>query len=203
MKKNRFIPYGYTMRNGKMVIEKTEAEVIRRIFSAYIEGASLKEIADSLTAQQVPYTEKKTEWFKGRISRILENKRYCGDAEYDKIIDDEIFTEALDAKSARQVAVTSDLDCEINAVKNRVKCLKCGSIMTRKVDKRCRIKSEWSCTNPDCHSRQRIDDATLLDRVMLLIVIDFLTKKSTCFSVTTVIKNLIITIQRPVSIIPE
>ena len=143
MKKNRFIPYGYTMRNGKMVIEKTEAEVIRRIFSAYIEGASLKEIADSLTAQQVPYTEKKTEWFKGRISRILENKRYCGDAEYDKIIDDEIFTEALDAKSARQVAVTSDLDCEINAVKNRVRCLKCGSIMTRKVDKRCRIKSEW------------------------------------------------------------
>ena len=169
MKKNRFIPYGYTMRNGKMVIEKTEAEVIRRIFSAYIEGASLKEIADSLTAQQVPYTEKKTEWFKGRISRILENKRYCGDAEYDKIIDDEIFTEALDAKSARQVAVTSDLDCEINAVKNRVKCLKCGSFMTRKVDKRCRIKSEWSCTNPDCHSRQRIDDATLLERVMLLI----------------------------------
>lgn len=75
MKKNRFIPYGYTMRNGKMVIEKTEAEVIRRIFSAYIEGASLREIADFLTAQQVPYTEKKTEWFKGRISRILENKR--------------------------------------------------------------------------------------------------------------------------------
>ena len=118
---------------ANMKEKKTEAEVIRRIFSVYIEGASLKEIADSLTAQQVPYTEKKTEWFKGRISRILENKRYCGDSEYDKIIDDEIFTEALDAKSARQVAVTSDLDCEINAVKNRVRCLKCGSIMTRNI----------------------------------------------------------------------
>lgn len=169
MKKNRFIPYGYTMRNGKMVVEKKEAEVIRRIFSAYIDGASLKEIADELTAQQVPYTEKKTEWFKGRISRILENKKYCGNAEFDKIIDDEIFTEAIEAKSARQVAISGDLDGEINAVKNKVRCLVCGSIMTRKVEKRCRIKTIWSCTNPNCGYRVRIDDATLLERVMLLI----------------------------------
>ena len=169
MKKNRFIPYGYTMRNGKMVIEKTEAEVIRRIFSAYIDGASLKEIADELTAQQVPYTEKKTEWFKGRISRILENRKYCGNAEFDKIIDDETFMEAFDAKSARQVAIPGDLDVEIYAVKNRVRCIRCGSIMTRKVEKRCRIKAVWSCTNPNCGCRQRIDDATLLDRVMILI----------------------------------
>ena len=169
MKKSRFIPYGYTMRNGKMVVEKNEAEVIRRIFSAYIDGASLKEIADELTAQQVPYTEKKTEWFKGRISRILENKKYCGNAEFDKIIDDEIFTEAIEAKSARQVAISGDLDGEINAVKNRVRCLVCGSIMTRKVEKRCRIKTIWSCTNPNCGHRVRIDDATLLERVMLLI----------------------------------
>lgn len=161
MKKNRFIPYGYTMRNGKMVIEKTEAEVIRRIFSAYIDGASLKEIAVELTAQQVPYTEKKTEWFKGRISRILENRKYCGNAEFDKIIDDETFMEAFDAKSARQVAIPGDLDVEIYAVKNRVRCIRCGSIMTRKVEKRCRIKAVWSCTNPNCGCRQRIDDATL------------------------------------------
>lgn len=169
MKKNRFIPYGYTMRNGKMVIEKTEAEVIRRIFSAYIDGASLKEIAVELTAQQVPYTEKKTEWFKGRISRILENRKYCGNAEFDKIIDDETFMEAFDAKSARQVAIPGDLDVEIYAVKNRVRCIRCGSIMTRKVEKRCRIKAVWSCTNPNCGCRQRIDDATLLERVMILI----------------------------------
>ena len=81
MKKNRFIPYGYTMRNGKMVIEKTEAEVIRRIFSAYIEGASLREIADFLTAQQVPYTEKRrngsraesAEFLKTSVTAVMPN----------------------------------------------------------------------------------------------------------------------------------
>ena len=169
MKQNRFIPYGYTMRNGKLVIEKTEAEVIRRIFSAYIEGASLKEIADSLTSEKVPYTEKKTDWFKARICRILENQKYCGDSEYDKIIDDEVFEEALRTKSARLTAVPGDLDYEINAIRNRVRCLECGSLMTRKVDKRCAVKAEWSCTNPDCGCKQRIDDATILEKVMMLI----------------------------------
>ena len=70
-------------------------------------------------------------------SRILENRKYCGNAEFDKIIDDETFTEAIDAKSARQVAIPGDLDVEIYAVKNHVRCIRCGSIMTRKVEKRC------------------------------------------------------------------
>ena len=42
MKKIRYIPYGYTMRNGRTVIAQDEAMVIREIFSAYINGASLQ-----------------------------------------------------------------------------------------------------------------------------------------------------------------
>ena len=36
MKKIRYIPYGYTMRNGRTVISTEEAEVIRDIFKAYV-----------------------------------------------------------------------------------------------------------------------------------------------------------------------
>ena len=43
MKKTRFIPYGYTMRNGRTVIEHGEADIIRYIFDEYIKGASLKD----------------------------------------------------------------------------------------------------------------------------------------------------------------
>lgn len=50
MKKIRYIPYGYTMRNGRTVISTEEAEVIRDIFKAYLNGASLKAIAEELTA---------------------------------------------------------------------------------------------------------------------------------------------------------
>ena len=58
MKKTRFIPYGYTMRNGRTVIEHGEADIIRYIFDEYIKGASLKDLAEELTARKVPYTEK-------------------------------------------------------------------------------------------------------------------------------------------------
>ena len=54
MKKTRFIPYGYTMRNGRTVIEHGEADIIRYIFDEYIKGASLKDLAEELTARKVP-----------------------------------------------------------------------------------------------------------------------------------------------------
>lgn len=47
MKKTRYIPYGYTMRNGRTVISGEEAEVIREIFNSYLNGASLKAIMTS------------------------------------------------------------------------------------------------------------------------------------------------------------
>lgn len=49
MKKTRFIPYGYTVRDGRTIIDRREAEVIRAIFKEYITGASLKDIAGDLT----------------------------------------------------------------------------------------------------------------------------------------------------------
>ena len=75
MKKTRFIPYGYTIREGRTVIEHTEAEIIREIFDEYIKGASLKEIAESLTQRKIPYTEKTDTWDKARIARIIDNAK--------------------------------------------------------------------------------------------------------------------------------
>ena len=48
MKKIRYLPFGYTIRNGQTVIDQQEAETVRGIFTAYIHGASLKEIAEDL-----------------------------------------------------------------------------------------------------------------------------------------------------------
>ena len=52
MKKIRSLPYGYLIRNGKRVIDENEASVVRRIFREYQEGASMSEIATSLTRAQ-------------------------------------------------------------------------------------------------------------------------------------------------------
>ena len=102
MKKIRYLPFGYTIRNGHTVVEQQEADIVRNIFKAYIQGASLKEIAEDLTAKQIPYTERTCVWDKARISRILENAKYTGDEEFETIIDENIYEEAAAVKSARR-----------------------------------------------------------------------------------------------------
>lgn len=49
---NRFL--GYTKdENGKLMIDDKEGEVVKRIFKEYLEGKSLKKIADGLTADNI------------------------------------------------------------------------------------------------------------------------------------------------------
>lgn len=169
MKKNRFIPYGYTMRNGRTVIDHGEAEVIRKIFEHYIEGASLKEIAEELTEQQIPYTEKTAVWDKARISRIIDNAKYIGDGEYDPIIDENTFETAVNAKAARQRR-QSQQECEgIRVLRNRVKCGKCGSQMVRRVNSKLQIKESWACNNENCGFRVRISDTEFLLKITILM----------------------------------
>mgnify|MGYP000883309968 FL=1 len=69
MKKIRYLPFGYAVRNGHTVIDQQEAETVRGIFTAYIQGASLKEIAEDLTAKNIPYTERTCVWDKARKVR--------------------------------------------------------------------------------------------------------------------------------------
>ena len=45
MLKNRSIPFGYCMVNGKYALNAPEAEAVRKIFADYIGGKSLKTIA--------------------------------------------------------------------------------------------------------------------------------------------------------------
>ena len=169
MKKNRYIPFGYTMRNGKLVIEQNEANVIRNIYEDYVNGSTLKEIAERLTRAGVPYSEKMTDWGKARVARIIENTKYLGDSEYDKIVDDDLFNEAVSAKKARQISLPGNLNPEIAAVKSRVRCLKCGYPMSRRSNKRNKTKVIWICSNPECGQKVGIGDADLLEGIMRLM----------------------------------
>lgn len=133
MKKTRFIPYGYTMRNGRTVIEHGEADIIRYIFDEYIKGASLKDLAEELTARKVPYTEKTEVWDKARIARIIDNAKYTGSEIYDPIIDEDTFEEAAAAKAARLRNQTVS-ECEgITLMRDRIRCGQCGAPMVRHI----------------------------------------------------------------------
>jgi len=169
MKKTRFIPYGYTIRDGRTVIEHNEADIIRYIFDEYIKGASLKDLAEDLTQRKIPYTEKSDVWDKARIARIIDNAKYLGDDEYDPIIDEDTYEGAVSAKTARQ-RNTVEKECEgIALLRSRVKCEKCGSPMVRRICSKRHIKESWTCTNDECGWRIRISDGDLLLKITLLM----------------------------------
>ena len=157
MKKIRYIPYGYTMRNGRTVIAQDEAAIIREIFSAYINGASLQSIAELLTERKIPYSERTDVWDKARIARIIGNAKYIGDGEYDPIIEEEQYEEAAAVKTARQRNTFE------------VRCAECGASMRRRVSSKHRIRESWECANPDCGQRIRISDTHLLEKVTILM----------------------------------
>lgn len=169
MKKTRFIPYGYTIREGRTVIEHTEAEIIREIFDEYIKGASLKDIAENLTQRRIPYTEKTDVWDKARIARIIDNAKYIGDEEYDPIIDEDTYEGAVSMKAARQ-RNTVQKECEgIALLRNRVKCEDCGSPMVRRICSKRHVKESWTCQNAECGKRIRISDGDLLQKITILM----------------------------------
>ena len=169
MKKTRFIPYGYTIREGRTVIEHTEAEIIREIFDEYIKGASLKDIAENLTQRRIPYTEKTDVWDKARIARIIDNAKYIGDEEYDPIIDEDTYEGAVSMKAARQ-RNTVQKECEgIALLRSRVKCEDCGSPMVRRICSKRHVKESWTCQNAECGKRLRISDGDLLQKITILM----------------------------------
>ncbi len=98
MKKNRNIPFGYCMINGKYAVNTAEASAVKQIFTEYSDGKSLNEIAAKMT---VPYHSDKPVWNKNMVKRVLENRRYIGECGYPQIIESQIFNDVQNIKSEK------------------------------------------------------------------------------------------------------
>lgn len=65
---------------GHLVINQEQAEIVKRIFREYLEGASCQQIARGLERDGVLTARGNTRWHDSAIRRILENEKYMGDA---------------------------------------------------------------------------------------------------------------------------
>ena len=85
--KNGKVPIKYSTllgyrkgENGLPEIIPDEAEIVKEIFRSYLDGMSLKQIADSLNARGVKTKHKNTAWTSETVKGILKNEKYSGDA---------------------------------------------------------------------------------------------------------------------------
>jgi uncharacterized protein YlxP (DUF503 family) len=62
------------------VVVPEEAEIVKRIFREYLEGASLQQIANGLEADGKVTGAGKTTWPPNSLRNILQNEKYIGDA---------------------------------------------------------------------------------------------------------------------------
>ena len=72
--------YGFDLIDGNLVINETEAVVVRRIFSMYLQGYGKQAIANKLNEESVPRRHGTKLWYAFGIDYMLNNERYMGDA---------------------------------------------------------------------------------------------------------------------------
>ena len=66
--------------NGLPEIITEEAEIVKDIFRSYLDGMSLRQIADSLNSRGIKTKHKQTVWQTEVVKSILVNEKYTGDA---------------------------------------------------------------------------------------------------------------------------
>lgn len=64
------IPYGYTVLDGKLVVDPKEIKIVRKIMALHQKGVSFNTIAKTLTAQKVP-SKTGRRWNDKTVARII------------------------------------------------------------------------------------------------------------------------------------
>lgn len=81
------------IRDRKIEIDEEQAEVVREIFSSYLSGMNMREIANHLNDAGIPVKSGKEEcrWRYTAISYILSNEKYIGDSLWQKTYSTDTF----------------------------------------------------------------------------------------------------------------
>ena len=162
----RCIFYGYRKDQFKYYIVPEEAMIIQKIFRDYLNGHTLAQIAKELTINGVVYYKDKTQWTKNMVCRIIENEHYCGDEEYPRIVDGEIFDKAVKKKTEKGGAREKDTE-EIVYLKSVTICDTCGKRFTRR--SKYKVRERWLCMGECAVTTQYLDDSLLFSRIQMVM----------------------------------
>ena len=72
-------------KDGELVVNKEEAEIVRMIFRMFLEGMTPHAIAKELTKRGIKSPMGKDTWWEGTVRRMLSNEKYKGDALLQKV----------------------------------------------------------------------------------------------------------------------
>lgn len=145
------MPIGYKMVEGRIVLDKGKAEVVKKIFNEYLKGSSTNKIAQELSSTGFLNANNKPSWNHGSIGRILEDSKYLGDDVHPQIIDERTFE--MVQKRRKTVAERLGRKPQLNSVGNqnifsgKLKCGECEDVYREYIEdvgKESEIRN-WKC----------------------------------------------------------
>ena len=77
-------PFGYDLKDGSIIINNAEAEIIRKIFNMFLSGMGYLSICRKLNESSDIKNEKGTKWVPSAIQYILTNEKYIGNSLWQK-----------------------------------------------------------------------------------------------------------------------
>ena len=100
-------PYGYTIVDGKAVVNEEEAKILQRICDNYISGMSFVASAKSVGLEMKH----------SGVKRLMLNKRYLGDEFYPAILTEEIMKKVEEERIRREKILGRDRKKQVKANK--------------------------------------------------------------------------------------
>ena len=171
------VPYGYRKIGRQLVIEESEAKIVRLIYNAYISGKVGTEIANELNKAGVPKPGKLSSWTSGSVKNILKNSTYTGDVILQKtyaegfpakrknnhgeltqylvkdycpaIISKETFECSQKKRKLKHPGTKKCTEKEKNELNGIIQCQRCSTKLER------RYNDKWLCPT---HSKTNIDN---------------------------------------------
>lgn len=175
---NRFLRYTKD-EDGYLIIEPTEAEVVKRIYREYLEGSSLLQIGRGLEADGILTAAGKVKWRPETLRKILQNEKYIGNALLQKNytvdflnkkrVQEEMVRRAnLHSGEKRKKRVYSSK----YALSSIVYCPKCGDIYRRIAwNNRGKHSIVWRCCTRVEHGPSTCDAPTIQESELQAAVV--------------------------------
>ena len=175
---NRFLRYTKD-EDGYLIIEPTEAEVVKRIYREYLEGSSLLQIGRGLEADGILTAAGKVKWRPVTLRKILQNEKYIGNALLQKTytvdflnkkrVQEEMVRRAnLHSGEKRKKRVYSSK----YALSSIVYCPKCGDIYRRIAwNNRGKHSIVWRCCTRVEHGPSTCDAPTIQESELQAAVV--------------------------------
>ncbi len=157
------------MTGGKITLCPHEADVVDRIFKAYLDGDSYAQIAANMIRQRIGYHRDTNQWNKHMVKRILENSKYIGHEQYPRIIQPMVYNAAQSRRNLKTAGWKRQPVCT-EMVKPKTVCAECGKPFRKTTSTNPKsINRWWHCSNEECSCTLRMSDADLEKAILKII----------------------------------